>query len=119
MSMPSHARKLRRRDGMPMNTMQASMAPAAAYQEVLLCLGWSNAAVVAAVELTVSVEVCAVEPLKFVNETGERAQVAGSLAAVGVMAHISATVAVNPPDGVTLIVDVLPVAAPGLTVMLP
>jgi hypothetical protein len=75
--------------------------------------------VVAAVVDTVNVAVCAVVPLKFVNEAGERLHVAGSLAAVGVMAQVSATVPVNPPDGVTLIVEVLPVVAPGLTVMAP
>jgi hypothetical protein len=98
--------------------MQARVVPAAADQGIPLGLG-RNKAVVAAVVVTVSVEVCAVEPLKFVSEAGESAQVAGSLEATGVIAHVRATVAVNPPAGVTLIVDVLPVDAPGATVMLP
>ena len=63
---------------------------------------------VAAVVVIVSVEVCFVVPLR-VTEAGERAQDAGSLAAVGLMAQVSATVPVNPVEpGVTLMVDVLP-----------
>jgi hypothetical protein len=34
------------------------------------------------------------------------------------MAQVIATAPVNPPDGVTVMVEVLPVVAPGLTVML-
>jgi hypothetical protein len=70
------------------------------------------------VVVRVSVEVTAVAPL-IVTEAGESAQVAGSLAATGAMAQVSATGPVNPPDGVTMIVEELPVVAPGLTVMLP
>lgn len=66
----------------------------------------------------VSTDVPAVAPL-IVTEAGERAQVAGSLAAAGAMAQVSATAPVNPPDGATLIVEELPVVAPGLTVMFP
>lgn len=65
-----------------------------------------------------SVEVCAAVP-EIVTEAGESAQVAGSLAAVGATAQVSATAPVSPPDGVTVMVEVLPVVAPGLTVMLP
>ena len=35
------------------------------------------------------------------------------------MAQVSATAPVSPPDGVTVMVDVLPLVAPGLTVMAP
>jgi hypothetical protein len=41
--------------------------------------------------------------------------VAGSLAAVGVMAQLRVTVPVKPFAGVTVIVEVLPVVAPGAT----
>ena len=81
-------------------------------------VGWFTAAVVAAVVVRVSEEVCAVVPL-IVTEAGESAQVAESLAAAGVMAQVRATAPVNPPEGVTLIVEVLPVVAPGLAVMFP
>ena len=65
-----------------------------------------------------SVDVCAVAPL-MVTEVGDRAQVAGLLAAVGVIAQVRATAPVNPPEGVTLIVEVLPVLAPAATEMAP
>jgi hypothetical protein len=66
------------------------------------------------VVVTVSVEVT-----PGVIEDGERLHVAGSLVAVGVMAQVRVTVLLNPPDGVTLIVDVLPLVAPGATLMSP
>jgi hypothetical protein len=97
---------------------QARVAPPAAYLRDLPRLGWFKAAVVAAVVVRVSADVPAVAPL-IVTAAGESAQVAGSLAAAGVMAQVSATAPVNPPEGVTVIVEVLPVVAPGLTVMLP
>ena len=84
----------------------------------MLGVGWFKAAVVAAVVVRVRTDVPAVAPL-IVTEAGERAQVAGSLAAAGAMAQVSATAPVNPPDGVTVIVEVLLVVAPGLTVMPP
>jgi hypothetical protein len=70
---------------------------------------------VGAVVYTVNVAVCAVAPL-IVTEAGERLHVAGSLAAVGVMAQLRLTMPVNPPvPGVTVIVEVFPVVAPGAT----
>jgi hypothetical protein len=46
-------------------------------------------------------------------------QVAGSLAAVGLIEHVRVTVPVKPFIGVTVIVVVFPEVAPGLTEMLP
>jgi hypothetical protein len=69
--------------------------------------------VVAAVVDTVSVDVCAA-PL-IATEAGERLHVAGSLAAVGEMAQLRLTVPVKPLTGVTVIVEVFPVVAPGAT----
>ena len=66
---------------------------------------------------TVSVAVCADE-LVIDTEAGTL-HVAGSLAAVGVITQVRLTKPVNPPDGIMVIVDVLPVVAPGLTLMLP
>ena len=97
---------------------QARDAPAAANQRDPLSLGRVNAAVVVEVVVTLSVEVCAVAPLR-VTEVGERVHVAGWLAAVGVTAQVRATAPLNPPDPVALMVAVLPVVAPALTVMLP
>ena len=65
------------------------------------------------VVLTVRVVVCAVVPL-MVTEVG-MLHVAGSLAAVGVIAQLRLITPVNPPEGVKLIVDVFPVVAPGAT----
>ena len=48
------------------------------------------------------------------------AHVAGSLAAVGAIVHARLTAPLNPlAPGVTVIVDVLPLVAPGLSEMLP
>jgi hypothetical protein len=76
--------------------------------------------VVDEVVVAVSVPVCAVV-LLIVTEVGERLQVAALVAPDGVLvtAHVSATVPVNEAAGVTVIVAVLPVVAPGATVMLP
>ena len=63
---------------------------------------------------TVSVAVCALAPL-IVTEAGERLHVAGSLAAVGEMAQLRLTVPVKPLTGVTVMVEVFPVVAPGAT----
>src|ERR1039458_8417159 len=103
---------------MPKKIRQASVAPPAAYQGVPRSLGRTKAEVVAAVVATVSVEVCAVAPL-MVTEAGERLHVAGSLAATGLTAQVRATAPVSPFEGVTVIVELLPVVAPGTTVMLP
>jgi hydrogenase maturation factor len=70
---------------------------------------------VAAVVPIVRVEVCAVVPLR-VTDVGERLHVAGLLEAVGLMEHVRLTVPKNPPDpGVTVMVEVFPVVAPGAT----
>ena len=53
------------------------------------------------------------------TEVGDRVQVAGLVAALVVMVQVRATVPVKPLDGVTLIVDVLPVVAPPATEIAP
>lgn len=68
--------------------------------------------------VTASVDVKADVPV-MLTEVGDRAQVAGLLAAVGLTAQVRATVPVKPPEGVTLMVEVLPVVAPAATVMAP
>jgi hypothetical protein len=67
---------------------------------------------------TVTVALPAVVP---VMSTGELATVhVGTLVpVVGVTAQVNATAPVNPPPGVTVIVDVLPVVAPAITVIAP
>jgi hypothetical protein len=79
-----------------------------------------SAAVLIAVELTVSIEVAAVEPVR-VTVGLESEHVSGSLAPAGdeVTAHASATGPEKAPEGVTVISDVLPVEAPGAIVIAP
>jgi hypothetical protein len=76
--------------------------------------------VVVDVVVAVSVAVSAVV-LLIVTDVGERLHVTGLVALDGdvVTAHVSATVPENELDGVTVIVEVLPEVAPGLSVMAP
>jgi hypothetical protein len=67
------------------------------------------------VVFTVSVVVFTEAPI-IVIEAG-RLHVAGSLAAVGVIAQLRLIVPVNPPNGVRVMVEVLPVVVPGVTVI--
>ena len=69
-------------------------------------------ALVAAVVKIVSVELCAAVPA-IVTELGVKVQVGESLSATGVIEQVRSTVPVNPFDGVTVIVTVFPVVAPG------
>ena len=101
---------LHRRAGMPMSKTQATGGPPTNDHKSFLA-GFK--AELAAVVFTVRVIVCAVQPL-MVAELG-RLHVAGSLAAVGVIAQLREIAPVNPPDAVKLIVDVFPVVAPGAT----
>jgi hypothetical protein len=68
-------------------------------------------ALVPAVVATVRVSVCAVAPV-IVTEVGDKAQV-GPLATNGLIEHVRFTVPVNPFAGVTVMVTVFPVVAPG------
>lgn len=69
-----------------------------------------------AVVVTVSVEVCAVFPLR-VTEEGLKLQVAGSLAAVGLIEQLRFTAPEYPFVPITLIVEVFPVVAPAFTLI--
>jgi hypothetical protein len=69
---------------------------------------------VAAVVETVNTSVP--EPL---TDEDAREHVAGSLAAAGLTEQLRLTAPVNPLTAATVIVEVLPVVAPGATVMLP
>jgi hypothetical protein len=101
---------------MPKKITRASAAPPVDGQNELAGL---LSAVVAGVVPKVKTSVCADVPL-MVTEGVARLHVGRSLAPDGelVMAQVIATAPVNPPDGVTVMVEVLPVVAPGLTVML-
>jgi hypothetical protein len=104
---PSIAGQLRRRRGSPISR-RASAVPAEGHSSFFNRFS----ALVAAVVKTVNVVVCAPVPV-IVTELGERLHVAGSLAATGLIEQVRLTVPVNPFAGVTVMVAVLPVVAPG------
>lgn len=116
-SSPSIDGHLRRRAGMPKKTARARTAPPAGVQNGFAGL---LSAVVAGVVLMVNTSVCAVVPL-MVTDAVARPHVGGSTAPEGevVIAQVIATAPVNPPYGVAVIVEVLPVVAPGITAILP
>jgi hypothetical protein len=74
--------------------------------------------VLPAVVVIVSVAVPAVAPVMFTGVVDPKLNVGGSVPPPGpdVTAAVSATLPVNPPAGVTLIVEVFPLVAPGATV---
>ena len=121
-TMPSIDRQRRRRAGMPKNNKQANAAPPAAYHGTPRPLGRTSAAVVAAVVETVRVPVPFDAPVMLTGEVVPKLKVGGSVAPDGLFARtaVRATLPVNPPLGVTVMVAVLPVVAPGeLMVMAP
>jgi hypothetical protein len=113
-SSPSIASQLRRRLGVRKNSRHAAATPPVDGQN---SFSTSFFAEVAAVVLIVSVEVTA--PLVISTEAGDKLQVARAVEAFDVNVQASATVPVNPLEGVTVMVDVFPVVAPGLTEIFP
>jgi hypothetical protein len=81
-------------------------------------LGYSSAALVGAVVEMVSVAVAAVVPEMLTGVVEPKLKVGGYCAPDGLVAKtaVSATLPVKPPAGVTVMVDVLAVVAPGVTV---
>jgi len=106
---------LRRRPGIPKRRMQAKAAPPAEYQGAWLFCGYARELVVAAVVEMVRVAVAAVVPLMLTGVVVPKLNVGRFTAPDGlvVIAAVNATLPVRPPAGVTLIVEVLPVVAPG------
>ncbi len=90
-------------------SISASAIPPAEGQNSLFI--WFSE-LVAAVVFTVSVDVCAVVPLR-VTDVGDRVHDAGSLAAVGLIEQLRFTCPANPFSPTTLMVAVFPVVAPG------
>lgn len=95
--------------------MHARVAPPFWYQRLLGRAGLTRAALLAAVVATVSVAVEAFAPFKFSGVVVPKLNVGGSDAPTGleVIAAVSATLPVKPPAGVSVIVEVFPVVAPG------
>jgi hypothetical protein len=98
--------------------MQPRAAPPGAYHGTSLCLGYSNALLLAGVVVMVSVAVAAAVPLMVTGLVEPKLSVGRSEAPVGlaVTAALKATLPVNPATGVTAIVEVFPVVAPGARV---
>ena len=103
---------------MPKSRIQARAAPPAAYQGTPLRLGRLSAALVAAVVKIVSAAVPAEVPVMLTGLVEPKLKVGGYWAPVGleVTAAVSTTLPVKPPTGVTVMVEVFPVVAPGVTV---
>src|SRR5579872_2472380 len=110
-------RQARRRAGIPKKTSKASTAPPSPKRN--LVSGRSSSAALGAVVATESVAVAAVVPVMLTLEGME--QVGGSDPPAGelVIAQERLTAPVKPLEGVTVMVEVLPVVAPRATVMLP
>jgi len=111
-SKPTIAIQARLRRGTPKSSTSASAVPPAGGQNSLFM--WFSA-LVGAVVFSVSVAVCAVLPL-MVTEVGDRLHVTGSTVNAGVTEQLRLMAPVNPFAGVTVIVEVFPVVAPGATV---
>ena len=81
-------------------------------------LGRTRAALVAAVVVIVSVAVPAEVPVMLTGLVEPKLKLGGYWAPVGleVTAAVSTTLPVKPPAGVTVMVEVFPVVAPGVTV---
>jgi hypothetical protein len=97
--------------------MQDRSAPPAVYQGTPGRLGAVIAALDAAVVETVRVAVPAGKPVILTGLVDPKLKVGGYWAPAGldVMVAVSVTLPVKPPDGVTVMVDVFPVVAPGAT----
>jgi hypothetical protein len=94
------AGQLGRRLGMPRNTRKASTVPPPTDGQNSF---FRSFMAVAAVVVMVNTSVCA--PLVIVTEGEARLHDAGSVEAFLVTAQVRFTVPVNPPDGVTVIVE--------------
>jgi len=117
-NIPSMVRHLLCRAGMPKSRMQARAAPPSVYQGNPRCIELVSDALLAAVVETVRIAVPELEPVMFKGEVLPKLKVGGYWAPAGVdvMVAVSTTLPVKPLLGVTVIVDVFAVVAPGATV---
>ena len=105
---------VRQRAGMPKKHSSAKTAPPAGVKNSFICR--LNALLFAVVS-TVRIAVFALPVM--LTEDEERLHVGGEVRLFGLTEQVRFTVPVKPPDGVTVIVEVLPEVAPRLTVMFP
>src|ERR1700692_524100 len=101
---------------MPKIRTKAKVVPPAVYQRTPGLAGYRRAPLVAAVVEMVRLAVPAV-PVILTGLVEPKLNMGRSLAPVGmdVIAAVRATLPIKPPLGVTVIVEVLPVVAPGAT----
>jgi hypothetical protein len=123
-NIPSIARQRRRRVEIPVNRTQARIVPPVEYQGAPRFTAFEDVHCVVCPELVamVSVAVPAVAPLMLTGVVDPKLNV-GMPTAPGGLAAITAVSAmrpVNPPAGVKVIVEVLPLVAPaGMVAVLP
>jgi hypothetical protein len=117
-SIPSMVRHLRRRNGEPISSMHARVTPPAADKRAPGRFGYAKALLVGAVVVMVRVAVAALVPVMTTELVVPKLSIGSSCAPVGVEVNdaLIVTLPVNPEVGVTVMVDVLPVDAPGLTI---
>jgi hypothetical protein len=117
-SIPVNVRQPERFLKLPKNRRNANAALPAAYHGLPGRLGITAALVVAAVVEIVSVAVAAATPFTTTGVVVPKLKVGAYCAPLGldVTAAVSATLPVNPPSGVTVIVELFPVVAPGAIV---
>jgi hypothetical protein len=98
--------------------MQARTTPLGVYHGTPECFGWTIAALVAAVVEMVRIAVPAPAPVIATGLVEPKLSVGGYWAPEGpeVTVAVRATLPAKPPLGVTVMVEVLPVVAPGVTV---
>ena len=112
-SIPRRVRQVRRRAGVPKNRSPARTAPPAGSHGIPLCFG-SVMAVVGAVVVIVSAAVLLGVPVTVTGLVEPKLKVGTRVAPAGVvvMAAARVTLPVKPPDGVTVMVEVLFALAP-------
>jgi hypothetical protein len=117
-SMANAVRHLRRLAGIPKSSTQAKAAPPHMYQRTPPGVRYTRAQPPAAVVEIVRVAVPAAVPVMLTGLVEPKLRMGRFCAPLGleVTAAVSATLPVKPPDGVTVMVDVFPVAAPAVTV---
>lgn len=113
------ARQLRRRAGMPRSTRKHRTALPPEYHAMVrgLAVDAGQELVVVAVVEMVRVAVPAAAPVMLTGVVVPKLKVGGSVPPLGLVAAVavSATLPVNPPVGVTVMVEVFPVVAPAAT----
>ena len=115
-SIPSIMRQPRRRVGVTKKHMKANAIPPAGLKN---CLNSGTCAVLLAVVFTVRFAVAVVVPVMFTDEGMLQVGKSVGLLRLVVTEQDRLTIPVNPPAGVTVIVEEFPVVMPGLSERFP